>query len=184
MIYIQKHIKMSANGASTNCRWKEVFFFFFNESFRVITIAKKKRASRRKRRRKKNGFHVCLLSLRLCASAPLILNGLTLSRIEWTIRRAVLYLVCGFLESSRFAFLVDERRDSPLFFEQLSQFMLWIVVATSSEWRSRIIMMDTWWYALGTVRIDSVDQKNQHTQTAIRAISHGNLLCDAVDAWS
>ena len=69
-------------------------------------------------------------------------KSLTLRKIESTNRRAVLNLVCGFLGSSRFAFLVDEKGESPPFLIQLSQFMLLIVGTTRSEGGSKVIMMD------------------------------------------
>ncbi len=70
---------------------------------------------------------------------------------------------------------MDERGESPPFLIHLSRFTTIVVVTTRSEGLSWIIMMDKWWSVLGTVRINSVEQKNQHPQLAFWAIFHGDL---------
>ena len=112
------------------------------------------------------------------------LNAPTWHWIEWTSRSAVAILMDNFLESPKFALLVNEISD---FIKKCSHFgrlSLLTIATTRSYGRNGIFVNDTWWKAFGSARIDSVEIENQLRKMRFGAFLQGGPEWDELCARS
>ena len=91
-------------------------------------------------------------------------------RIEWTSRSAVAFWVYAFLESSRFAFLMDEISNFQHCFTHFGRLPLLTIATTRSHGHNSIFVTNLWCKAFGSARFDSVEIENQLRKMRFGAI--------------